>query len=298
MVAGKWAGPLNRAELVCLFAAMLVTSGISSFGLSDALVPLVGGPKNTEWNTPARGWNDTFVPHLNTNLYVQDPAAIKAFRVGVTLKDSDGNPVPAPRATAPLRQKLDYGLKVFNAIPWKLWITPLAYWMIFVVASYGIFYCLTYIVLSYWVEREKLIFPLARFFESVMPEAGPGRYRIPRLLTTPGFWIGFSISFLLLAFNAAIVTWFKNKGLEPIPLGMKPGSVAPALKNSIFQGITEGDAADGNLRFLIIFSSVGIAFLLSLEVSFLGLVLLPGGPIRSSIHDLVGPGRQSQAVPQ
>ncbi len=80
---GKWARPLNRAELVCLFTAMLVTAGISTSGLVDPLVPILATPNNPDWNTPARGWNDVLVPSLNAKLYIQDREAIKVFRSGV-----------------------------------------------------------------------------------------------------------------------------------------------------------------------------------------------------------------------
>ncbi len=219
-VFGPWARPLNRVELVCLFTAMLVTSGVSAIGLADPLIPLLAAPKNTEpgWNTPDRGWNEALVPSLNPKLYIQDPDAIKLFRQGVILKDARGRPMSWRHDANTLFGKFVYCWRVFMAIPWMVWFVPLGYWLIFITACYGIFYCLSYIVLSYWSDKEKLIFPLVRLYESVLPEDSHGRYRIPSLLRTAGFWSGFAASFLILGWNANVQDgWMKNRGLPPFP---------------------------------------------------------------------------------
>ncbi len=158
-----------------------------------------------------------------------------------------------------------------------VWISPLCYWMIFIVGCYGIFYCLAYVVLGYWSDREKLIFPLVRLYEAILPAsasvsggrggAGGGRYRIPAVLRTPGFWCGFALSFLVLAWNANVTGgMLKNSGLGPIPLGMGSGASAMILSGSIFQGLSP----DFWRAFvmLLIFTAIGIAFLLPLEISF------------------------------
>jgi len=161
--------PFNRAELVSLFCAMLVTSGISTFGLTEQLVPLVATPWNPEWNTPQRKWDTEVLPHLNQNLYITDVKTIREFREGLR-STREGKSIKKPKEGADWRQKKDYYWKIFTNIRWEAWIRPLAFWMIFVAATYGFFCCLTYIVLRYWWKREKLIFPLARFSQALLPE--------------------------------------------------------------------------------------------------------------------------------
>ncbi len=290
---GRWVRPFNRAELVCLFTAMLVTAGISSYGLADPLIPMLAAPHDPQWNTPVRGWNEGLVPRLNPKLYIQDPQAIKMFRDGITLSDAQGHRLVTPRDAAPWYEKAGYGWKIFVAIPWMIWITPLSYWLIFIAGCYGIFYCLTYIVLNYWSDREKLIFPLVRLYEAILPSSvgsggpvgsggsggvGEKRYRIPAVLRTSGFWSGFALSFLVLAWNVTVSDgWLKNNGLPGIPLGMGMYSTVAIFSGSIFQGLAPfgGDT----IMMLGIFTAVGIAFLLPLEISFSVWFLLPRGPL-------------------
>ncbi len=268
---GKWARPLNRAELICLFTAMLVTSGISTFGLTEYLVPLLAAPNDHEpgWNTQVRAWDEGLVPNLNPKLYIQDEEAIKLFRDGVTLSNAHGEHLTWQRNARTWSAKFDYCRQVFKAIPWMIWIVPLAYWMVFIFACYALFYCLTFIVISYWADREKLIFPLARLYEAILPEPGGRRYQIPPMLRDPGFWVGFSLSFLVLSWNALfdnVYGLFRSMGLSAISLGAHADVVRSSFTGTIFQGLITNN--DSTLMFLIVFAAIGIAFLLPLEVSF------------------------------
>jgi len=70
---GRRLRPLNRGELTCVFASMLVTAGIATFGLADQLIPIVSSPWNPDWNTPQSGWSQTVLPHLNPKVYLTLP---------------------------------------------------------------------------------------------------------------------------------------------------------------------------------------------------------------------------------
>ncbi|MDP7636866.1 MAG: hypothetical protein QF577_04885 [Phycisphaerae bacterium] len=255
--------PFNRAELVSLFCALLVTSGISTFGLAEQLVPLVAAPWNPEWNTPQRKWDTDVLPNLNRNLYITDTKTILEFRKGLR-STRDGQPIKKPKQDADWGQKKDYYWKIFTNIQWKEWIRPLAFWMIFVAATYGFFCCLTYIVLRYWWKREKLIFPLARFSQALLPEEGHKSRWLPTIFSKSGFWFAFFLSLGILSWNA-LVAGKVVVGLNPILLGMGSKDVREILQNGPFEGLTDGTF---RLMFLIIFTAIGIAFLLPLEVSF------------------------------
>ena len=157
-----------------------------------------------------------------------------------------------------------YYRSVWRQIPWGKWLSPLGYWMVFVVASYGMFYCLTMIVLGYWSDREKLIFPLAKLPESLVPEAGEGHKWWPGIFTSAPLWAGFAISFFVLTWNVVVGAKWVG-GVGPISLGMGAYGVETLLKSTAFEGITGG--LDG-LSFFIIFTAIGIAFLLPAEISF------------------------------
>src|SRR5690606_9453170 len=125
---------------------------------------------------------------------------------------------------------------------------------------YLLFYSLTYVVLGYWSNREKLIFPLARLPETLLPEDG-SRGWIPPALKSPGFWAFFAVSFGVLTWNAGVTSGVIT-GLGRITLGMGFGRVEQILRGTILEGLTGGEH---QLVFLFLFTAIGIAFLLPVE---------------------------------
>ncbi|MAE62409.1 MAG: hypothetical protein CMJ49_13765 [Planctomycetaceae bacterium] len=344
--------PFSRAELMTLFAVLLVTCGISTFGLTSQLIPIIGAPFNPQWNTAQRGWSEELLPHINPQLYLTvspdatldektdavnalkslwsdddagdhgpavthlinvltddstyvvpekiaahrahlrsaltgaadrrlqqfDEAAttldtvvahristqnMTAFHEGVS-KTSDGRPITKPPEGAPFAERYAHWKKVAAAIPWDAWAKPLAYWAIFILASYGLFYSLTHIVMGYWSRREKLIFPLAQLPEAILPDADDAGSWVPRIFKTTGFWAGFAASFFVLTWNAAVS--FKWLTLGAFPLGLPGNTVNKIVANTGLAGL--GGGLEYNLAFLVIFTAVGVAFLLPLEISF------------------------------
>jgi hypothetical protein len=255
--------PLSRAELMCIFTAMLVTAGVSTFGLSSQLVPLLPAPYNPQWNTPQRDWASALLPGMRSELYISDTDAITKFNQGVTI-DRYGERIEVPKDTAGLRVQARYWGRVFMAIPWALWVPPLIYWLILIAGVYGLFYSLTYVVLPYWRDREKLIFPLARLPEALLPdEHKPGA--VPSIFRGPAFWIGFAISAGVLMWNGLALNGAVDASYKVI-LGMSRNAVDAAIANTVWEGL--GSDASFGLMFLIIFTAIGIAFLLPLEISF------------------------------
>lgn len=260
--------PFNRAELTAIFCAMVVTSGISTIGLTSKIVPLVSAPFNPEWNTKQRGWNEGIIPHLNKSLYITDTQVIQTFREGIT-ETIDGRILLKPVETEGFWdiqgncEWIEYSWEVFKAIPWPSWIKPLSWWMIFIFACYGLFYSLTYLVLDYWHTREKMVFPLAKIPESLLPDANDTGHWIPRIFRTPSFWIGFSISGFVLSWNACH-KWLP--GTSGIRLGLGYGKLNAILEQSFLSGLV-GDWYN-SLEFIIVFTGVGLGFLLPVHVSF------------------------------
>ena len=152
--------PLNRAEVMAVFAALFVSGGISSFGLADVLVPTIAAPFNPTWNTPQSGRLEHLLPNLNPHLYITDPEVIREFRMGF------GN---APG--------------FWKRIPWWTWAKPLAGWMVFILAMYAMFYSVALLFFDTWSRREKLVFPLARLPEAALSDEGAPRGTLPSLLS-------------------------------------------------------------------------------------------------------------------
>ncbi|MCC7191945.1 MAG: hypothetical protein IT444_04090 [Phycisphaeraceae bacterium] len=254
----------NRPELTVLFASMLVTAGISTFGLTEQLIPLIATPANPAVNTPQKGYDQKLFPNMKSELYIQDQSAVEVFRIGVT-EDENGHSLRPPRDEEGWFSFIKYFGRVATLVPWKAWIGPLSYWLVFVIGCYALFYCLTYVVLGYWSQREKLIFPLARLPESLLPDE-QGKYTIPGMMRGAGFWLGFAVSFLVLAWNASVSAGWVGAADWALPLGMSRFAFDAKVAGTALEGL--GSDIDFGLRFFIMFTAIGIAFLLPLEISF------------------------------
>ena len=253
--------PMSKQELVSVFAALLVTAGISTFGLASQLVPLVTAPWNQEWSTPQSGWSSDLHPHMNESLYITDVDAIREYREGILITQ-DGEHFRRPGDNAPLSVIASYYWQVLIAIPWGLWLKPLAFWMIFIAGCYAIFYCLTYTVLDYWAKNEKLAFPLAKVVETMLPQENDTSW-VPRVFRTHQFWITFALSFLIISYRALYDAGVLGP-LGPFNLGIGGGAFNGLVQNTMFMGL----GGNRGMMFNIIFTAVGISFLLSKEISF------------------------------
>ncbi len=59
-------------ELIIIFVMGSVSSGVSTFGLTPQLLPLVGGLFNPEWNNKQSEWNRYVVPFINNEYFLSD----------------------------------------------------------------------------------------------------------------------------------------------------------------------------------------------------------------------------------
>ena len=272
---GRLLRPLNRPELTCIFASMLVTSGIATFGLASNVVPLVAAPWNPEWNTRQQGWDQHVLPHLNESLYIsasedlplerrqKNLESIRQFREGLAPVDHEGQVLLRPGEDAPWAERLSYWQAVAAQLPWDVWVVPLALWLLFAGACYAMFYCLTYVVLRSWVYREQLIFPLAQLPKQLLPDGEDGR-RLPVALRHPGFWAAAAIVAGIYSWNAAVNAEFIPQ-LGAIGLGVDHQTMTPLLSGTAYEAWVGGVF---NLRFIVIFTVIGLAFLLPTAISF------------------------------
>lgn len=232
--------PLTHAEMMALGAALFVSAGIASFGLADQLIPMIAAPFNPNWATPQSGWNTTLTPYLNPHLYLTDPAVIQQFRQGFDV--SEGS--------------------VWTHIPWSAWARPLGLWLIFVLGMYALLYGLALFFHRSWSNREKLIFPLAQLPEDALRPRSGGL--VNQTLRSRVFWIGFLAVFLLLGYNGVCQAGWLH-GMTPLNLGLDQNQLVSMLSDSAFRGVSDGGRT--YLMFLLIFTAIGIGYLLPLEIS-------------------------------
>ncbi len=161
----KAASALRTGELKTIYVMLLVACAIPTMGLSAQLLPIVTAP--FYFATPENSWAEMIQPHIKPWLIPHGESGIKYFYEGLPRWES--------------------------RIPWGLWIRPLLIWGSFLTALYFVMICMMVILRRQWLERERLVYPLAQLpLEMAYQENG--------LLLNPFFrnrlmWLGFGIAF-------------------------------------------------------------------------------------------------------
>ena len=164
-------GGLVRAEMLLIYSMMLIASAITTCGLSEYLLPIMGS-----WlyfATPENNWDDLFHSYIRDFLVPDDPQAIKHFYEG---------------------------LPTGAQVPWEVWLGPVLIWSALIVAVYFAMICVAVILRRQWIEHEKLIFPLAQLPLDMVRDSD--QYRLPPFFKSIGMWIGFAIPCLISSTNA------------------------------------------------------------------------------------------------
>lgn len=63
----------SPVEITVMFMMSMVSSGLATYGLAMAIVPIVGDLCNPQWNTRQSEWNRYVVPFLNDRYFVAEP---------------------------------------------------------------------------------------------------------------------------------------------------------------------------------------------------------------------------------
>jgi hypothetical protein len=85
-------------------------------------------------------------------------------------------------------------------VPWGAWAMPALAWGTFFSLLFGSVIFLTLIFRRQWVDNERLPFPLATVFMSLIEPPAPGR-AFNRLLSSRAFWITFGLVFVVHLIN-------------------------------------------------------------------------------------------------
>ena len=88
-------------------------------------------------------------------------------------------------------------------IPWGMWAPPLFWWATFILGTLWVSACGMVVLRKQWVASERLVFPLASVAIRLVDPEAVGRQPLMRSRL---FWVGVSIPFLLLCWEA--VSWF------------------------------------------------------------------------------------------
>ncbi|MBT4496405.1 MAG: hypothetical protein HOC74_01710, partial [Gemmatimonadetes bacterium] len=152
------------------------------------------------------------------------------------------------------------GLPKDTPIPWASWKLPLIAWIGFILVFYWVILCLGVLLRGQWVENERLVFPLTRLPLEMIEDVDKEDNLISRLFTNRLMWFGFAIPLLLHSWNSLN---FYHDAFQRIALN---GSVV------LLQGMV-------SLPFRLNFPILGLAYLMSLNVSFSIWLFLLSKPI-------------------
>ena len=85
--------------------------------------------------------------------------------------------------------------------PWRIWVTPIFWWMCFFGALAFAVFCMLVILRKQWVDYERLSYPLVEVAQSLTDTEKGGK--LDQMLRSPLFWIAFSLVMGLKLWNIA-----------------------------------------------------------------------------------------------
>jgi len=181
------AKPFSGAEIMTVWAVLLVASGIPGSGLLRMMVPQAAGFKYGI--TPDNLWEERLGPYLKPYMVVMDQDAATSFFAGMP---------DAPRIRwAP--SWASWG--DWDSVPWSAWAEPaLGYG----VMTFGVFLgcvSLASILRKQWVERERYPYPLVALPLELTRESEEGR-GLPALCRSPLFLVTAGVVITLHAYAA------------------------------------------------------------------------------------------------
>ncbi len=209
---------LKSPELKTVYIMMTVSCAIPTMGLTAQILPILTAP--FYYALPENSWAEVLHPYIKPWLVPQGERQIKYFYEGM----------PA-----------------WESVPWGVWIKPLLMWSILLIALYFVMICISVILRKQWMDRERLIYPLAQLpLEMVREERDS---LIKPFFKNNIMWLGFGIPFLLSSM----------KGLHhyfPAVPSMELAQGIPIFRRSL------------TLHFRLSFPMLGFFYLVHLDAAF------------------------------
>lgn len=232
--AGRFFPPLSSVELITiyvmlLFAALIATPGSDNFFLTT-------GAALFYFSTRENGWADLFYKFI--------PRHFAPGWDGATYQREVIEP-------------LYNGGVHYNQIPWHAWSAMLIGWGIFLLLVYSALFWSSLLLRRQWIESESLSFPLVQL-PLQMVDAAPGEAPPAReFWSNSSLWLGAGLAMffhLLRGLNNYFPDW----------------PVMVSFQGNVFRlTFTEAPwSSIGGLETNFFFGAIGIAYLLTREISF------------------------------
>jgi len=239
--------PVRSAEWVVMLSLALMGCFIAGSGLlwtfpHPIVTPLQDQARNVDW--------------IAKDLlgYVPDAMLVDA-------RPAPGGGVPAAVADYVHGVKHEGGHVALTAVPWRAWAGTLSFWFALLALLFVALLCGALVVHRQWSRREHLAYPIATLAAELIGPGGPDPP--PSIFRRKVFWVGFAVSFAVLAVKGAhawlpempgISTGVDLSGLRELTV------LSPLLKVPTF--------GKSVLDVQFFFAAVGLAYFVSAEVSF------------------------------
>ena len=277
----RWA--LSSGELAVILGMMLVAGAIPGSGLMRYLYPSLIGLYDRAAADAVRAqtlqefqFPDWLLPAFSTEgqdviRRAGDPVVTQFMGRVPGVEDGLGNAVAA--------------------VPWSAWAVPVLTWGLLTAFVFGATLFGAVIVRRQWVENERLAFPLAGVWTSLIAEPERGR-ALNATLGSRSFWIALGAVFALHSWNA--MGKYDPQSFPEIPLGFN-------FAGSLFAEPPFNHTHWGFKQASVYFSMVGIAFFLQTKVGFslwfvYLLMNLVRMPIRTAGADVTGEMEVDQSL--
>ncbi len=203
---GPWLS-LSRAEVLTIFAMLLIASTVVTMGLVLQLIPTL--PAGEYYANPGNRWETLLFPHIPAWARVSDRLAVQGFFEGLYWLDEFVAPEPG-RFAWPMAQGAYEVWEQLRQIPWAAWTVPLLAWGVYLLALYVFMIAAMVLVRRQWMDREILAYPLARLpldMTRVEDESPPRQRLVAPLLRNPMLWLGVAIPVVYTSLQAMHFYW-------------------------------------------------------------------------------------------
>ena len=166
---------LSKGELLTIYIMMVVATAFSGSERNGFCLMLLGSTSGVFYlATPENNWAERVHPYVADWMVPQDEMGIRWFFEG-----------------------LPYG----ESIPWGMWLPPLFWWLVFMVALWTVSICTMVILRRQWVEHEHLIYPITKI-PLAMAETQSGRSSVAPFFKKGLMWVGLLLAFGRVSLNA------------------------------------------------------------------------------------------------
>ena len=218
----------SSSELIVIWVMLIVTLGIPSMGFLQFLLPTLVAI--SYFATPENDWSETLHHHIPEWLVISDRNAVRDFYEGVNQS---------------------------GFIPWSIWLKPLCIWTLFALVFYFTTLCLSILLRKQWIEHERFSFPLVQIPLEIAA-ASPRGQLFNTFFKNRFLWLGMSLPILLHLVNG-LHAYFPS-----IPEIHRNYHINRMIHGKPWHTFGWWPA----VRIVIYFSVIGIAAMLTLEVSF------------------------------